>query len=201
MSNHLRKHFRIYAIASVVLLSVLHLIAVTLGLFTSSSSTLIHASGASVKIDLLQANDEGVYTSIKNSNGEVFGDAEWEPGQARVVFLKVKSESTIRVKYSFQLKMEGDEVNGAFQYFAYEGDYFDIKTTSYDELVQSKTPQMLSSGMNPLTEEQYIYMEPGEEHDYVLVLRMSPEATNVYQGKSCTIDINVLAVQGNKPTT
>ncbi|MBQ7365228.1 MAG: hypothetical protein IJW46_06490 [Clostridia bacterium] len=177
------------------------LVGATVALFTTQDETIIIANSGKVKIDLLQAGEDGEYRSIRDTNGEVFGGGDWEPGQTRVVFLKVKSESSVKMKYTLRLNVWHNEMEGAFEYFAYRGDYFDTTGMSYEDLVKNTTPTDIEKGVHSLSGIDFIDMEPNAEHTYVLVLHMREESTNIYQGKTCTVDLNVIAVQGNAPTT
>ena len=176
---------------------VVSLVAVTFGLFTSEDSNFIRVSSAEVKIDLLMANENGDYVSIRNGNGELFGDSLWEPGQTRIAFLKIQSESNIRVKYSMRLDAMNDEMLGAFEYITYAGDSIDADISSYAQLKNKYGSELLLNGVNLISGESYVYLEPDEAHYYVIALHMLPECTNDYQGKSFMLDLNVLAVQGN----
>ncbi|MBR2986939.1 MAG: hypothetical protein IKC63_02855 [Clostridia bacterium] len=188
-------------VALLIALAATCLIGATVALFTSSDSAVVIVNSAKVKIDLLQANENGQYYSIKDTNGEVFGGGYWEPGHTRVVFLKVKNESTVKIKYTLRLNVINNEMEGAFEYFAYQGEFFDTEGMSYDEIVKNATPSEVEKGTNTLSGKDYVDMLPNQEHTYVLVLHMREESTNRYQGKSCTIDLNAIAVQGNAVIT
>ena len=72
---------------------------------------------------------------------------------------------------------------------------------SWETLKDGKTPHTLVHGLNVLTDVAvdggYVFMQPGEAHSYLLAVHMPKESTNVYQGKLCTVDVSVFAVQGN----
>lgn len=182
-----------------IALAATSLIGATVALFTSESGSIIRVDSGKVEIDLLQADNNGEYFSIRNTNGEVFGGGFWEPGHTRVVFLKIKSSSSIKIKYSLRLNVDNEDMKGAFEYFAYRGDYFDTKGMSYEEIRKNVTPNEFESGKHSLSGHDYVEMQPGEEHTYVLVLHMKENGGNHYQGQSCTVDLNAIAIQGNAP--
>ena len=175
------------------------LVSATVGLLSSRDESRVIVTSADVKMDLLQANSHGEYYSIKGSDGKVFGEDVWEPGKTKVVFIKVRSDSNIKVKYTLRLNVTESELDGAFECFAYESAYFDTTGYSYAEILAlaNKDAQDMIKGLNVLTGSSFITITPGEEHCYALVLRMKGEAGNEYQGKVASIDINVIATQGN----
>lgn len=180
-----------------VVICVVSLVAMTFGLFTSEDTSFIRVSSSKVKIDLLMANSSGEYESIRDTNGELFGNEYWEPNQTRFVFLKVKSNSNIRVKYSMRIDALNEDMLGAFEYVSFRGSSLDPSITQYSQIKEMYDPVLLENGINFISDSDYVYLEPGEEHDYVLVLHMLKESTNEFQGKSFALDLNVIAVQGN----
>ena len=184
-----------------IALAATSLIGATVALFTSNDGSIIIVESGKVKIDLLQADNNGEYFSIRNTNGEVFGGGFWEPGHTRVVFLKVKSEGSVKLKYSLRLNVDNRDMEGAFEYFSYRGEYFDTKGMSYEEIKKNATPNEFESGKHSLSGHDYVEMQPGEEHTYVLVLHMKENGGNHFQNQSCTIDLDAIAVQGNAPDT
>lgn len=189
--------YRFVLIILATVLCTVSLMAVTYGWFTADDDEFIHVSSGSVKIDVFQADADGNYISIKDGKGDIFGYNVWEPGQARFVFFKIKSESDIRVKYTMRIDALDEGLLEAFEYIAYRGEYFDTKSTTYEAIAGEHSPELLSNGLNMLSGDNYVYLEPGEEHYYVLGLHMLEEAGNTFQGQSFKLDLNVLAVQGN----
>jgi hypothetical protein len=188
---------KLFFIIMTICLCTTLLVSATFGLFTAEDTTSVHVSSATMEMDLLQANEIGEYVSIKNQDGRVFGNAVWEPNQSRVVFLMVKNNSTIKIKYSLQFFADAAEMEGSLEYCAFESKYFDSTGKSWDELKAIATPTMMRDGANEISGSSYIVMQPGEEHYYAFAVHMLPESGNEYQNKNCTFDINVFAVQGN----
>ena len=180
-----------------VVVCVVSLVAMTFGLFTSEDTSFIRVSSSKVKIDLLMANSNGEYVSISDGNGELFGNEIWEPNQTRFVFLKIKSNSNIRVKYSMRIDALNEDMLGAFEYVSFRGSSLDPSISQYSQIKEMYDPVLLENGINFISDSDYVYLEPGEEHDYVLVLHMLKESANEFQGKSFALDLNVIAVQGN----
>ena len=188
---------KLFFIIMTICLCTTLLVSATFGLFTSESTTSVHVSSATMEMDLLKANEIGEYVSIKNQDAHVFGDAVWEPNQSRVVFLQVKNNSTIKIKYSLQFFADALEMEGSIEYCVFTSQYFDTKGMSWAELneLAAKTPTLMKDGANELSGSSY--MQPGERHYYAFAVHMLPESGNEYQNKSCTFDISVVAWQGN----
>ena len=189
--------YRFVLIILATILCVVSLIAVTFGWFSDREEEFIHVTSGDVKIDVFQADDSGDYLSIKNGKGDIFGFDVWEPNQTRIVFFKVKSESNIRIKYTMQFYAIDEGLLGAFEYITYEGKYFDPTGMSYADLLKDHKSVKVSNGANLLSEDGFVYLEPGEEHYYVLALHMNADATNEFQGESFLLNLDVMAVQGN----
>lgn len=189
---------RFVLIALATILCLVSLVAVTYGWFSASDEEFIHVTSGNVKIEVFQADDSGNYINITEGKGDIFGVEVWEPNQSRVVFFKVKSNSDIRIKYTMRIDALDEGLLNAFEYIAYDSKYFDPQTTSYEEIAAAHEPTRLSNGINnTLSGDKYVYLEPGEEHYYVLVLHMLKEADNSFKGQSFKLDLNVMAVQGN----
>ena len=188
---------KLFFIIMTICLCTTLLVSATFGLFTSEDTTSVHVSSGSMQMDLLQANENGEYFSIKNQDGHVFGDAVWEPNQSRVVFLKVKNNSTIKIKYSLQFFADAADMEGALEYCAFESVYFNPTGMSWNELKLMAEPTEMKDGANEISGSSYIVMEPGQEHYYAFAVHMRSDSGDEYQEKSCTLDINVFAVQGN----
>lgn len=190
--------YRLILIILAICLCLVSLVAVTFGWFTSEDESFIHISSGEVKIEVYQADDIGEYIDITDGKGDIFGYDVWEPNQTRVVFFKIKSNSNIRIKYTMRIDALDEGLLNAFEYVAFEGRYFDPKTTSYKDLAEIHGTNKLTNGIyNTVSGDSYVYLEPGEEHYYVLALHMLSEADNSYKGQSFKLDLNVLAVQGN----
>ena len=165
--------------------------------------TKITVTSGKVKMDLLQAdNTTGEYSSIAGMEDVLFGDSLWEPNQTRVVFLQVKNTGNIPVEYRLQLNADVSEFENGLQYISYESDFFNVKGLNWETLTENEEPRTLVHGLNVLTKDSnggngYVYMAPGETHSFLLAVHMRKECTNVYQGKICTVDVSVFAVQGN----
>ena len=197
MTNSKRFTHKLILIILSLAVCIVSLVAVTYGLFTSGDSDFIRVSSAQVKIDLLMADENGEYVSIRNGTGELFGNSLWEPGQTRFVFLKIQSESNIKIKYSMKIDAENDDMLGAFEYISFMGDSVDTDIKNFAQLKERYNSKILANGVNLISGENYVYLEPGDAHYYVIALHMLPECTNEFQGKAFLLDLNVIAVQGN----
>lgn len=178
------------------------MIYTTYSLLSSSDGSKVIVTSGNMEMDLLQADNTGNYTSIAGMEDVLFGDELWEPNQTRVVFLQVKNNGNIPVQYRLQLNAEVEEFKDGLQFVAFESEFFNVKGLSWEKLIENQTAKTLQHGLNVLTKGDaggngYVYMEPGETHSFLLAVHMPKECTNVYQGKICTVDVSVFAVQGN----
>ena len=177
------------------------MIYTTYALLSSQDGSKVIVTSGTVKMDLLQADEDGNYESIAGKEDVLFGNALWEPNHTRVVFLQVRNQGNIPVKYRLQLNADVTEFKDGLQYVSFASDYFDVTGSNWETLKDGKTSHTLVHGLNVLTDVDvdggYVFMRPGEAHSYLLAVHMPKESTNVYQGKLCTVDVSVFAVQGN----
>jgi hypothetical protein len=89
------------------------------------------------------ANSNGEYVSISDGNGELFGNEIWEPNQTRFVFLKIKSNSNIRVKYSMRIDALNEDMLGAFEYVSFRGSSLDPSISQYSQIKEMYDPVLL----------------------------------------------------------
>ena len=186
-----------FAVLMIFLCSVL-MVSTTFALFTSQSNdTAIRITAGSLKMDLLQADENGDYRSIADKEGDLFGSKPWEPNQTRVVFLRVKNESEIAVRYVVQLNVDIGGMLGGLEYCAFESDYYDVKGSDWETLSARSAPLQMQDGLNSIGGATYKMMQPGEEFSFALAVHMPPLSGNIYQKQSCSVDVHVFAVQGN----
>ena len=189
-----------FVVMKIILVMIL-MATTTFALFTDEDATQnVRVTAGSIHIDLLQADENGVYTSIVNENGDVFKGSLWEPNYAKVIYLQVQNNSEIHVKYTLRFNTMLGEMDGALEYCAFlnEGGVpIDTTNMTWESFSQGQTVSMLNNGYNPLSGTKYVALAPGESHYYAVAVHMLAESTNEYQNQSCILDINVWAVQGN----
>lgn len=181
-----------------ILLCLSLLTTTTMALFTDSTGPIVaRVNAGSMDVDLLQADENGDYASIKGEKGDVFGNQPWEPNHTRVVFLKIVNNSNIRIGYIFQLNVLVGDLVGALEVSVFNSEYYDTSTETWESISQKSAPVLLENGGNTVSGNDYVMMEVGEVHYYAVAVHMLPESGNVYQNKKCVIDVTVFATQGN----
>lgn len=186
----------IFAIITIFLCTIL-LASTSFALFTDTAEeTTVRIQSGTIEIDLQQADSNGHYVSLENEPGNIFGNDAWEPNQTRVYFFKVVNKSNILIKFTFVLLAEMMEMADSLEYSVFEDQAFeDVRNdpskylgATYDNLYENR---------NPISGPNYVQMYPGEEKYYAVSVRMKPESGNEYQGKYCSIDVFLYAIQGN----
>lgn len=175
------------------------LIGGTFALFYDSDENNVLVTAGSVEMELMTVDDNGNEVNIAGNGINIFGDDEWEPGQTRVVYFKVRSLSNIDVKYMLNLVVDDDHLNGALEYFAIEGSYIGFVDGTWNSLIQSRTIKALIEGQNSISGESHILITPNEEHYYTLFIHMREDASG-YQNKTSKVDVYLYAMQGNANT-
>jgi len=186
----------IFAIMTIFVCTIL-LISTSFALFTDTAEeTTVRIQAGTLEIDLLQADNNGSYVSLENEPGNIFGNDEWEPNQTRVYFFKVVNNSNIRIKFTFYLVAEMMEMKDSLEYAVFEDQQFEDVTDKRDYYLSAEYTDMYEN-RNSISGSSYVKMDPGEVKYYAVSVRMKPESGNEYQGKYCSIDVFLLAVQGN----
>ncbi len=186
----------IFAIMTIFVCTIL-LISTSFALFTDTAEeTTVRIQAGTLEIDLLQADNNGSYVSLENEPGNIFGNDEWEPNQTRVYFFKVVNNSNIRIKFTFYLVAEMMEMKDSLEYAVFEDQQFEDVTNKRDYYLSAEYADMYEN-RNTISGSSYVKMDPGEVKYYAVSVRMKPESGNEYQGKYCSIDVFLLAVQGN----
>ena len=190
-------------IAIKILLCITIMVSSTYALFVDSAEMNICVSAGSMDVRLLQwVPDE--YIDISDRDGNVFGSQLWEPGQTRVVFLKIENRSNIPIKYLLEMNVAMNGLGGALEYCAFESREFDTTGLSWEEILErSKVSQTMIDGSNAVSGDKYIYLDRGGSAYYALAVHMLEGGGNVYQGQNrenrgaCYVNIHLFAVQGN----
>lgn len=72
-----------------------------------------HIVSGSLAVDLLMSEDGTTYTSIANKNESIFNEqngTDWEPNTTEIVYLAVRNNGSLPVKYSLTLNFKGGVV-------------------------------------------------------------------------------------------
>ena len=159
---------------------------------TSANNKII---AGNLDIELYQWTDAETSVKISDNNSPVFDtNALWEPGRTEVVYLSIKNEGNLALKYSVavetikQSSEDLEELLGCMTYVITPGaKYGDV--TAWAGNGVSVVP-----GLNA-TQADDVMLKPGAEHFFAISIHMAEEAGNEYQNKSLTFDVKVLAAQ------
>jgi hypothetical protein len=189
-----------------VVLCVALMVASTYSLFTAEDGASICVTAGELKVDLLQATSTGEYVSIRDQNGNVFGNREWEPNHTRIVFLRVANQSEMPIKYLLEMNVALNDLAGAFEYSVLEKTVYDTTGESWEDFNADTEPVLMIDGINPVSDQNYLELAPRSQKDFALAVHMKADSGNQYQGKRDTLEagsiyIHLFAVQGNADTT
>ena len=194
-----RTKLNIFFLAIKVALCFSLLIYGTYALFTDREQNNVIVTAANMKMELFSVDAYGNETNIAGDGNNIFGTELWEPGQTRIVFLKVGSQSEIDAKYTLNLIVHSGDLDGAIEYCAFAGGPVDVIGDTWESISDSKDVRLLLHGQNPLLGSTHVEISPGEEHYYTLFIHMREDASN-FQDKTTRMDIHLYATQGNADT-
>jgi predicted ribosomally synthesized peptide with SipW-like signal peptide len=177
------------------------LLGTTYAWFTDSvtSANNIIKSG-NLDVDLYRWDAANTSVEITNTSEPLFGnksnkaqndaaDTLWEPGKTQVVYLSIKNNGTLDLKYQVNIDVTGVEKNLI--------DVLEYKITpdaKYGTVATwSGNGKQVKAGVN--TDSIDITLKAGQEHFFALSVHMLESANNDYQDASATFNINVLATQ------
>ncbi len=169
------------------------LLGTTLAWFTDSAISKDNkiVSG-DLKVELYQWTDEAVSKNISNEQDPVFsGDILWEPGRTEVVYLSIKNEGSLDLKYRVALEVTSVSDKSLTDVMSYEI----TPDAKYGEVTSWAGPgTQVEFGAND-TAAKDVSLLSGEEHFFALSVHMDENAGNEYMNQSITFDIKVLAGQ------
>ena len=192
-----RIKLNIFLVAVKIALCFSLLIFGTYAMFSSKDQKSIFVTAANVRMELFTVDLDGTETDISGGNADIFKSDYWEPGQTRVVFFKVVSQSDVKVKYTLNLIVSDDELDGAIEYFAFESRPYDVQGMTWESISQSRSIQYLTEGHNSVSGDDYVPIAPGEAHYYALFVHMREDAGDLFQDKMTDVEVYLYATQGN----
>jgi len=181
-------------IASILVLCMCFtmLVGTTFAWFTdsaTSSGNVIKTGTLDVELKKWTSATESV--KIEKDSDPLFGaDTIWEPGRTQVVYLSVKNNGSLDLKYTVGLEVYGIEknLNEVVSYAITP----DAKYDSIDSWVGNGTKVV--PGTNA-TQSNNVSLLAGEEHFFALSVHMDELAGNDYMNGNINFDIKVLATQ------
>ena len=190
-----------------LLMCVSMLIGSTFAWFTdsvTSSGNKIKAGNLDVDLYLWTANGQ---SEITNETDPIFGGANsiaatannadtlWEPGKTQVVYLSIKNNGSLDLKYKVALDVkDADADQNLYEVMKYAITN-DAKYGAVDAWDSAKGVSVVP-GVNA-TQANDVALKAGEEHFFALSVHMDEAAGNQYQGGEVNFDLTVLATQTN----
>lgn len=203
MTNAKTTKRALFASAMSMLLCVSMLIGSTFAWFTDSATSAgnkIQAGRLDVQL-LMDADVDGNYDDISNSNNPIFGagsiaqknNAEtlWEPGKTQVAYLAIKNNGDLDLKYTVGLKVQNvsKDLYKVMEYAIVPDADANNKVTSW------------TSGNSVVVGTQSVSgdvkLKKDETHYFALVIHMNEDAGSEYMGGQVNFDLTVLATQTN----
>lgn len=151
-------------------------------------------TAGTLDVDLYQWTDTTTKTEITESAEPVFdANIKWEPGYTNVVYLSIKNNGSLALKYRVAVKVTDVSTHNladVMEYVLTSGaEYGEVTSWAGNGDKFENAP-----GMNEITAED-IELLPGEEDFFALSIHMLEEAENKYMGETIAFDIRVIAGQ------
>ena len=189
-----------------MLICVTTLVGATFAWFTDSTTSAgnkIQAGSLDVQL-LMYSDADADYINIGDSSAPIFGnenslvaqnnnaDTLWEPGKTQVVYLAIKNNGTLALKYTVALDVDNVK-NDLYEVMEYtivpdakNGEAPKWDATKGIEVVEGR--QQVS---------EIVPLLKGETHYFALTIHMNEDAGNKYQMGQVDFDISVFATQYN----
>ncbi len=190
-----------------LLLCVSMLVGTTFAWFTdsvTSAGNKIQAGTLDVDLFMWNGTAETDRVEITNESDPIFDIAAkaqnsaktlWEPGKTQVVYLSIKNNGTLDLKYKVALNVkDADAEQNLYEVMKYA-----IKNDAKHGTVDTWDGTNANSvvpGINT-TQANDVALGAGQEHFFALSVHMEESAGNKYQGGQVDFDIKVLAAQLN----
>ena len=201
-----------------LLLCFTMLMGATFAWFTDTEqNTGNRIQAGNLDVDLIMDKGDGNgYVSIAEGEGDIFNEAaggngfNWEPGKTQIVYLGVRNNGSLALKYNIDLNIEDEGLIGSLEYAILDG----VKSgeieelnwaalTARDDAQTGDVPAgQIPTAQNGLLDEIATapdasnVADADREVDYfALAVHMKETAGNEYQGKGVKIDILLKATQ------
>ena len=134
-------------------------------------------------------------TAISTNSAPVFSrDILWEPGYTEVVYLSIKNEGNLALKYKVALEVTDISINSLLDVMTYaitpDATYGEVTSWAGNGVSVDTTISRYHD-----TAAQDVALLPGEEHFFALSVHMDEEAGNEFMNQFIEFDIKVLAGQ------
>ncbi len=208
MTNNTTKRALISSAVALALCFVM-LVGTTFAWFTdevSSDNNIIKTGTLDIELyKWVDANDANK-VAISESSAPLFGkdssttanadssDTLWEPGKTQTVYLSIKNNGTLDLKYTVVIEVT-NIVNGLNEVLTYvitpDAHFGDLANR---DAIDWTDKAQVESGIN-FTSAENVALTAGAEHFFALSVHMDELAGNEYQNGNITFNIKVLAGQ------
>ncbi len=173
------------------------LLGTTFAWFTDTASSNGNTiTTGDLKIELYKWNGTTENDRVKVDGTSLYtADTKWEPNATNVVYLSVRNEGTLTLKY--RVVLDVTDVTSTGNYDLTDVLYYDfIENAKYGEVTEWSDDEAVKveEGKNA-TQAVDVTLAPGAEHFFALSVHMDEEAGNMYQDLSIKFDIDVIAGQ------
>ncbi len=179
------------------------LLGATFAWFTDSAiSSGNKVQAGTLNVELYQWTAADTSVNISESSKPVLDDTIlWEPGYTEVVYLSIKNEGNLALKYKVAIDVklgsgsdENHDLTDVMEY-AITPDARYTDTVAEKPVWDYNNGNKVDLGINYDPDANDVALLPAEEHFFALSVHMLEEAENKYMGESITFDIKVLAGQ------
>ena len=195
MTNRTTKRALLTSVMALLLCFTM-LLGTTFAWFTDSAvSANNKITAGTLDVDLYKWSDATTATEITENKEPVFDSSIiWEPGYTSVVYLSIKNNGTLALKYTVAI-----EVTQVSEHNLAEVMEYAVTDAQYGEVTSwvGGSKFVNAPGMNKTNRED-VELLPGVEHFFALSIHMLEEAGNEYMADSITFDIRVLAGQATE---
>ena len=206
MTNNTTKRALISSAMALFLCFVM-LIGTTFAWFTdTASSTGNVIKTGTLEVELWQHFADGSSVNISENSDPIFGaenstsaNAEsintlWEPGKTQTVYLSIKNNGTLDLKYTVAIEVTNitNNLNEVLTYIITPDATYGTVTKANLDFANDGTA--VNPGINFATEGD-VALGAGLEHFFALSVHMDELAGNEYQNSNITFNIKVLAGQ------
>lgn len=194
MTNNNTKRALLTSVMALLLCFTM-LLGTTFAWFTDSAvSANNKISTGNLDVELYKWTDATNATPISESKAPVFdANIKWEPGYTSVVYLSIKNNGTLALKYKVAVEITDASTHNLAEVMEYAVTP-DAKYGEVTSWADNGTKFANLLGINE-TDYQDVQLLPGEEHFFALSIHMDELAENKYMGETITFDIRVLAGQ------
>ena len=186
-----------------LLMCVSMLIGSTFAWFTDSvTSGNNKIVAGTLDVDLYLWKDANTPTEITDESDPIFGEAGlaqnstntlWEPGKTQVVYLSIKNNGNLDLKYKVALNVV-NPADGKDLYKVMQYDIIEDATYGSVTAWNATDAKSVVVGTNA-TQANDVELKAGAERKFALAVHMDELAGNDYQGGKVNFDLTVLATQ------